>query len=52
MDEKVEETTKEEPVDGRTTIGKRLKDLEDNQKEIQRKLGEHHRRIDECSIQR
>lgn len=46
MDENVEE------VDGRTILGKRLKDLEDNQKKIQETLAEHEKRIAECSIQR
>ena len=55
MNEVATEETTEELVDGRTLIGKlqaRVKELEDNQKKIQEKLGEHHRRIDECCIQR
>jgi len=46
------EVSKEELVDGRTSLGKRLKALEDSQKEIQKILAEHKKRIDECSIQR
>lgn len=50
----MDEPTKEEieEVDGRTVLGKRLKDLEGNQKEIQKTLDEHRRRIDECSVRR
>lgn len=46
------EVSKEELVDGRTALGKRLKVLEDNQKEIQETLADHEKRIKECSIQR
>ena len=57
MNEPTEATIEKtlDEVDGRTTIGKlqaRVKELEDNQKKIQEMLGDHHRRIDECCIQR
>jgi len=49
-EEKIDEIITE--VDGRTVLGKKLKELEDNQKKIQETLAEHGKRIDECSIQR
>lgn len=49
-----EETIKEEleTVDGRTALGKRLKLIEDTQKEMMSLLLAHERRITECSIRR
>ena len=49
------ELSKEEILDGRTTMGKfqvRLKALEDTQERILLTLAEHQKRIDECSIRR
>lgn len=54
MDEQVviEEETQEEVVDGRTNLGKRLKAIEDTQKEMTSLLLAHERRITECSVRR
>lgn len=49
-DEKIQEALDE--VDGRTTLGKRLKAIEETQGKILLTLEEHRRRIDECSIRR
>ena len=49
------ELSKEEILDGRTTMGKfqvRLKALEDIQEKILLTLAEHQKRIEECSIRR
>ena len=54
MTEPTEETIQEaiEEVDGRTTLGKRLKAIEDTQEKILQTLAEHQKRIEECSIRR
>ncbi len=39
-------------VDGRTTLGKRLKAIEDTQGKILQTLAEHQKRIDECCVRR
>lgn len=50
MEEIIQETLDE--VDGRTTLGKRLKVIEDTQGKILQTLAEHQRRIEECSVRR
>lgn len=52
MDEEIKEEVVDEEIDGRTALGKRLKKLENTQKEIQETLNEHAKKIDICSIQR
>lgn len=54
MAEPTEETIQEtlDEVDGRTSLGKRLKAIEDTQEKILKVLDEHRRRIDECSVRR
>jgi hypothetical protein len=54
MAEPTEETIQEtiEEVDGRTTLGKRLKAIEEIQEKILQTLAEHQKRIEECSIRR
>ena len=49
-EEAVQETIDE--VDGRTTLGKRLKAIEDTQEKILLTLAEHQKRIEECSVRR
>lgn len=49
-EETIQETIDE--VDGRTTLGKRLKAIEDTQAKILQTLAEHQKRIDECSVRR
>lgn len=46
----IQETIDE--VDGRTTLGKRLKAMEDTQEKILQTLAEHQKRIEECSVRR
>lgn len=54
MVEPTEETIQEtiDEVDGRTTLGKRLKAIEEKQEKILLTLAEHQKRIDECSVRR
>jgi len=44
--------TGEVEVDGRTVLGKRLKELEERQALILEVLAEHAAKIKECSVQR
>ena len=41
-----------EEVDGRTTLGKKLKAIEEIQEKILLTLAEHQKRIEECSVRR
>ncbi len=50
IQEKVEAA--EETIDGRTALGKRLKAIEDTQREILKTLLEHGNKIAECSVRR
>ncbi len=46
----IQETIDE--VDGRTTLGKKLKAIEETQEKILQTLAEHQKRIEECSVRR
>ena len=46
------EVKEEEEADGRTTVGKRLKAIEDTQEKILQTLAEHQKRIAVCEVRR